>query len=246
MTPSGDAPLTLARVLTDPPAIHGEAGANASSLMAHGLIEDALRFIERTVRPGDRTLETGSGYSTILFALLGAQHTCIVPDASETERITAYLAEQGVSADGVDFIIEPSERVLPKLNLLPHDLVLIDGSHSFPQVFIDWFYVATALKVGGHLLVDDIHVWTGRVLRGFLAAEPEWELVTELSGRTAVFRKIAEVDPDRLWTEQRYVARRSGGGVGLQAQMAWSMLRHGQSAQLLRLVRRKLRNTARR
>ena len=237
----GDAPLTLERMLADAPAIHGEANSGESSLMTHGLVPEALQFIERTVGPGDRTLETGSGYSTILFALLGAHHTCIVPNRPETERITAYLAEQGISADRVHFIVEPSERVLPKLELEPHDLVLIDGSHSFPQVFIDWFYVAPALKVGGHLLIDDIHVWTGKVLRDVLVAEPEWELVTELHGRTAVFRKTAEVDPDRLWTEQRYVVRRSGGGVGTQARMAWSMLRHGQSAQLRRLVRRRLR-----
>jgi hypothetical protein len=49
------------------------------------------------------------------------------------------------------------------VELDPLDLVLVDGSHSFPQVFfIDWFYTAGALKIGGHLLVDDVHVWTGR------------------------------------------------------------------------------------
>jgi hypothetical protein len=48
------------------------------------------------------------------------------------------------------------------------------SSHSFPQVFIEWFYTASALKVGGHLLVDDVHVWTGHVLRDFLLDEPEW------------------------------------------------------------------------
>ena len=50
----------------------------------------------------------------------------------------------------------------PTLELDALDLVLIDGSHSFPQVFIDWYYTQSALKVGGALLVDDVHIWTGK------------------------------------------------------------------------------------
>lgn len=221
---------TLHDVLRDQPAIHGDAGA--TDLITYGLLEEALQFLDRTVRPGDRTLETGSGFSTIVFALKGARHVCIVPNQPEVDRILAYCAERGIATDELRFVVEPSERVLPGLESEPLDLVLIDGSHSFPQVFIDWFYVAPALKIGGHLLVDDAHVWTGGVLRDFLASEPEWEMVDELGGRTAIFRKVAEVDPDKLWTKQAYVVKHSHLGLISMARMSLSMVRHGHISDL--------------
>jgi hypothetical protein len=220
----------LATLLQDRPAIHGAEGA--TDLQTHGLLEEALELIERMVGAGDHTLETGSGYSTLLFALLGAEHTCIVPNQPEVDRIKAYCTEKGISTERLSFHVEPSERVLPRLELEPLSLVLIDGSHSFPQVFIDWFYTAQALRLGGCLLVDDVHVWTGRVLRDFLAAEPEWRLDDELGGRTAVFTKLADVDPDKVWTDQPYVARRTQFGAATAGRMAWSMLRHGHGREL--------------
>jgi hypothetical protein len=226
---------TLATLLQEQPAIHGPAGA--SDLATHGLLEEALELIERTVRAGDRTLETGSGYSTLLFAILGAEHVCIVPNLPEVERIKAYCAEKNIATDRLTFHVAPSERVLPDLTLPPLALVLIDGSHSFPQVFIDWFYTAQALEVGGRLLVDDVHVWTGRVLRDFLAAEPEWRLDDELGGRTAVFTKVAQVDPDKVWTEQAYVTRRTRVGAATAGRVAWSMLRHGHRRELAARVK---------
>ena len=41
---------------------------------------DVLRFIGRQLTPGMRTLETGAGQSTVVFALAEAQHTCIIGD----------------------------------------------------------------------------------------------------------------------------------------------------------------------
>jgi Methyltransferase domain len=226
---------TLQDVLRDQPALHGEAGA--TELTTYGLLEDALAYLERTVQPGDRTLETGSGLSTITFALRGARHTCIVPYQAEVDRIEAYCRGRGISTDELNFVLAPSERVLPGLELDPLDVVLIDGSHSFPQVFIDWFFVAGPLKIGGALLVDDVHLWTGRTLRDFLTAEPEWELVDELGGRTAIFRKVADVDPDKIWTEQRYVVKQSHLGLASMARMSASMLRRGQVRQLAAAAR---------
>jgi predicted O-methyltransferase YrrM len=227
--------VNLQQLIDDAPAIHGEAGGN--DLITHGLLVGALEFIDRVVQPGSRTLETGSGYSTILFALKGAQHTCIVPNQPEIDRILAYCEQQSIDTSGLTFVAQPSERVLPTLETGPLDLVLIDGSHSFPQVFIDWFYVAEALEVGGHILVDDVHLWTGRVLRDFLAAEPEWRIVDELGGRTSIVRKVGQVDPDRVWTEQPYVLKKTHLGAPTMARQSVSMVRHGHADELAARVR---------
>jgi hypothetical protein len=73
-------------------------------------------------------------------------------------------------------------------------------------------------------------VWTGRVLRDFLAQEPEWTKLDELRGRTAIFRKDAEIDPDELWTEQRYVMRKTGIGLPTMARQSVSMIRAARAA----------------
>jgi predicted O-methyltransferase YrrM len=198
---------SVREVLADPPLVH--EWMSTDGLMTHGLLPEALAFIERTVSPGQRTLETGSGLSTIAFALRGANHICVVPDDAETDRIRRYCEQHGIDATRITFHVAPSERALPSLELEPLDLILIDGSHSFPHVFIDWFYTQQALKVGGTLIVDDVHIWTGRVLRDFLSAEPEWELTNRWAGRTVAFRKIRETNPAKDWADQPLVWRRT-------------------------------------
>jgi hypothetical protein len=137
----------------------------------------------------------------------------------------------------VTFHHELSERVLPALDPAPLDLVLIDGSHSFPQVFIDWFFTQRALKVGGTLLVDDVHIWTGRVLRDFLRAEPEWKLVERWAGRTVAFRKVAHYDDGKDWADQAYVWRRTRPETLGRARMAAGLLRSGDFKEFSRRVR---------
>jgi predicted O-methyltransferase YrrM len=226
-------------VLRDAPGIHGQE--DAGELLTYALVPEALRLIERVVKAGGRTLETGAGHSTIVFIAAQCEHTCIVPDPVEVDRIRAYCEQAGASTERVSFHVGPSERLLPSLDLPELDVVLIDGSHSFPQVFIDWFYTAGALRKGGVLLIDDVHLWTGRVLRDFLRDEPEWEMVDELGGRTSVFRKMAEVDLDKLWVDQRYVARKSHLGPVSWLRMSASMLRHGHARDLPGHVRTAIR-----
>ncbi|GAG00860.1 unnamed protein product, partial [marine sediment metagenome] len=43
------------------------------------LCEEVLYFIDKNVDETSKTLETGIGVSTILFALKGAHHTCVTP-----------------------------------------------------------------------------------------------------------------------------------------------------------------------
>src|SRR4051794_37069880 len=151
------AATTLQDVLADPPLVH--EWMSTDGLMTHGLLPDALAYLEATVTPGQRTLETGSGLSTITFALTSAEHLCLAPGPGEPGALWAFWVRRGIDTSRLRFHVAPSERALPALVLDPLDVVLIDGSHSFPQVFVDWFYTQTALKVGGTLIVDDVHIW---------------------------------------------------------------------------------------
>jgi predicted O-methyltransferase YrrM len=228
--------LTVDDLLRDPPALHGDP----RDPTLYTLHPPALRFLERTVRPGDRTLETGSGLSTIVLAASGAEHTCVVPNPEQSRRIVEFCQLRGLPTDGLEFQLERSEVVLPRLDPVPLDLVLLDGSHAFPQVFIDWYYTAGRLKVGGHLVVDDVHIWTGTVLRDFLAADPAWELVEQLRARTAVLRKVADADLSADWDRQPYVVRRSRWAVAAKARIVASMVAERDLQELGRMVRRQL------
>jgi predicted O-methyltransferase YrrM len=195
-------PVTLDDLLRDAPNFH----RHMITTGCWGLGEDMLRFLDRHLRPGMRTIETGAGVSTVLFALKGARHTCVVPDAQQVDAIRSYCTQRAISLEQVEFVVAPSQDVLPGLGGT-FDLALIDGAHGFPLPFLDWFYLARLLKRGGLVVIDDLYIWTCAALAEFLESEPNWKLVTE-TWRAAVFEKRS----DQVyveWNFQGYVRRRS-------------------------------------
>jgi predicted O-methyltransferase YrrM len=198
--------VDLGALLRDAPLFHVDEGLHPRSLQAS---DEVLETIAAAVRPSWHTLETGAGLSTVVFALGGADHVCITPAPAEVEKIREYCAARGISLDAVTFHVGRSELVLPRLDLPELDLVLIDGGHGFPTPFLDWFHGAERLRVGGLLVVDDTQLWTGRVLRDFLAEEPGWALRAEFAMRAAVFEKTAPSPRLPEWFAQPFVRRRS-------------------------------------
>jgi hypothetical protein len=224
--------MTLDEVLADPPLVHVDGAGN---VVSWPLGPGALRVIEEHIGPGSRTLETGEGMSTVLFALRGAEHVCVTPNRDAVTKIIQYCVAHGVSLDRVRFEIGCSEEVLPRLELGELDLVLIDGRHGFPAPFIDWHYTAGALRVGGLVIVDDTQLWTGSILKRFLDEEPEWKLVHDFSPRTAVFRLQRAGNHAKEWIHQPFVACRRGEtgpslvSVALEkSRRGFAMLRRGE------------------
>ncbi len=162
--------LTLDDLLRDQPKFI-EVGPSA--LEYEGLSPEILHFIETRVDADSATLETGSGASTVLFAMKRTRHIAITPDAQEVERVTGYCREHGVDHERVQFVVDCSEQALPRLATPPLDLVVIDGRHGFPAPYIDWYYTAPKLKIGGLLVVDDTWIYACQILRDFLAEAPE-------------------------------------------------------------------------
>jgi predicted O-methyltransferase YrrM len=80
--------------------------------------------------------------------------------------------------------------VLPSFEGPELDFVLVDGDHAFPTPFIDWYYAAERLRVGGRMMIDDIPLRTGAVLDDFLSTETtRWRAVRRLP-RTVVYEKL--------------------------------------------------------
>jgi hypothetical protein len=223
--------VDLESLLADPPLLHGDDDARQT----FGLAPEALRIVHDAIGPGSRTLETGAGVSTLVFALRGATHDCVVPVQHEIDRILAWCAEHGVPTTGLTFHATISEFALPRLDPEPLDLVLIDGAHAFPVPFLDFQHAGLRLREGGTLVIDDVHLWTGRTLRQFLLEEPGWEAVDHARPeRFAVFCRT-ELRPAGSWTDQPFVARRSSTGEASErARRALAMLRSGDFGTLAR------------
>src|SRR4051812_38749416 len=180
-------PLSI--ILSQQPKFHGQALGPRTRTW--GIEPRVLEYIYDTVPDGGTTLETGSGFSTIIFISRSSRHIAIAPDDGERQAIEQFCNENNVERGALEFHAARSEDVLPTLQLPELDGVLIDGSHAFPLPFLDWFYTADALRAGGLLFVDDIQLRTGRILRQFLREEPEWRHVRDL-GKTAVFEKLVD------------------------------------------------------
>jgi predicted O-methyltransferase YrrM len=182
-----------AKLLSEQPKFHAQFGENNTILekaVNHALARDFLDWLMSNLSPGARTIETGCGYSSVVFSIVQTQHIVISPFAAEHDAIKQWCAANDISTEQTQFIAKPSQNVMPGLNDEPLDLVLIDGDHAFPAPFIDWYYTANRLKQGGCMVVDDIHLVTGTILHEFLSMERgRWELEGTL-GKTSIFRKI--------------------------------------------------------
>jgi Methyltransferase domain len=176
-----------------PPALHG-AGE------FWGLHWPALAWLERELRSGQATLETGAGASTLVFAAAGTEHEAVTPVEAEREEILAECKRRGIPIDRVTFHIGPSQEVLPHLEPSPLDLVLIDGAHGFPYPILDWWFLAPRLRIGGLLVVDDCYFPPVGAVVDFLRAQPSWELAALPGRRTVVFSKLAEAEPSADWS----------------------------------------------
>jgi hypothetical protein len=197
--------LDLELLLTTPPKLHGEEGATTD---AWRLDDAGILFLDSQVHGKMRTIETGAGVSTIVFALKRTRHTCIVPDERVVRRIRQYCRAAGLSLGTVDFVLERSEYALPLLHTADYDFALIDGRHGFPAPFIDWFYIADRLRPGGVVLLDDTWIWTCHVLASCLDVMPGWRRCAELPA-SAAFLKEYDGAQHADWVHQPFVYERS-------------------------------------
>jgi Methyltransferase domain len=197
--------MNLELLLAKPPELHGPEGAKTDGWR---LDDAALRFLDSHVTRGMRTIETGAGVSTIVFALKQSRHTCVVPDRRVVRRIRRYCASRGVSLQTVSFVIDRSEYVLPRLPLIPYDFALIDGRHGFPAPFIDWFYIADRLRNGGVVLIDDTWIWTCDVLMRFLEANAGWSRWAALPNSVAFLKERCDAHHAE-WVNQPFVYQQS-------------------------------------
>ena len=177
----------------------------ASELTCYGVGSEVLSFIAANAVKGGKTLETGAGCSTLVFAVCGCHHTAVTPSVQESELISKYAASKDIAMNYVKFVNESSDAFLPRNEEADYDMILLDGKHAFPWPIIDWFYTAEKLKEGGLMIIDDIGMKSVSILTDFLKADNAWNKVDDFSKNTLAFKKMKPAIHDVAWHMQPYV-----------------------------------------
>jgi precorrin-6B methylase 2 len=158
-----------------------------------------------------RIIETGAGATTLLFCCLdpGAV-TSIAPNAGLLDRIGEEARDRQIPVDRVRFLCERSEVALPRLAAenAEFDVCLIDGTHNWPGVFVDFCYFNMMTRAGATLFVDDIQLYSVSQLHLLLLQQDEFDCVA-VDEKFATFRKVTDSRFLPEWNFEPYIAENS-------------------------------------
>jgi Methyltransferase domain len=189
--------LTLNELMTLPPLLDG-------SRAIRRIIRPPLaEFLDANVGTGSVTLETGAGLSTlVILRKQPRQHTAVMPDPDEAAAVLEIAEQHGMNTRGLRVVVARSQDYVPTADLPALDLVLLGGDHAFPVPFVEWYYTAERLVVGGLMIVDDIRSATRATLADFMRADRRWrEVVRDNAGQFAVYQKRAHSPAPQEWTD---------------------------------------------
>lgn len=190
----------LETLISEQPHFHVDGAGKPANWAAS---PDVLRFIRACLKPSIRTLETGAGQSTVVFAMVRTHHVCITPKQDQAERIRSYCKGHGIDHNNITFIHESSDIALASGKDIPDviDFVFIDGAHQFPLPILDWHFTERKVPIGGIVAIDDYLIPSVRILHDFLMDENEWELIQSFHSirrrhtGTSFFRRKREPPP---------------------------------------------------
>lgn len=166
----------------------------------------AMAEVLDLIQPVRFSLETGSGKTTLLFSHLSHCHKVFALD-SGTGSVTHVRDCPLFRASSVEYIDGPTQRTLPAYDFTePVDVALLDGPHGYPFPDLEYYFVYPHIRVGGILMLDDIHIPTIRRMYEILRADAMWESLT-VCGNLAILRRTAAEGVDALgdgWWQQGY------------------------------------------
>jgi precorrin-6B methylase 2 len=152
--------------------------------------------------PFRRSAETGCGGSTIVLSHASDHHVAFAIEGTD-ETITQLRKQSDLRTENLTIVEGESKETVPDYRFdCELDLVLLDGPHAYPLPQIEFTYLFPQVKVGGWLVVDDVHIPSVYELVHFLRKESS-VVMEEIIVRTAFFRRVsaAEHGPDG-WAAQ--------------------------------------------
>jgi hypothetical protein len=203
------APTAARALLADLPKLHHWGGEDQVGGLNSVIGDRMIRELGRYDSP--RVIETGAGATTLLFSCLdpGAL-VSIAPSPELRDRIFAEAIARQISLKRLFFTCERSELALPRIaaDRNRFDVGLIDGSHNWPCVFVDFCYLNMMMPADGTLFVDDIHLYSVSQLFHLLLQQEEFEHVA-VDDKMATFRKLVDRPFLPEWHREAYLAENS-------------------------------------
>ena len=201
-------PLTVQDVLAEvsrmPADWHG-----AGSLSAEVLAAIARHASSRPIR---RSVETGTGKSTLVLSHCSDAHTVFAQDdRGHGDSLELVQRCPLLRRATTSFVVGPTQRTLAAHRFeAPLDLVMLDGPHGYPFPELEYYFVYPHLAEGAILIVDDIHIPTVFNMFSILREDAMYRLA-EVVHTTAFFVRTAAPLFDPLadgWWLQTYNEKR--------------------------------------
>src|ERR1700680_170773 len=209
----------VSSLLRDCPKFHyaDEEGVRQSALLGYkipvgdfsmAVSPGILRWIANRIGEDTVTVETGAGYTTVVFAALSKHHYCYTFLQPEVDKIRAYLTKIGISNDKVTFVVGSTDETLSGLDVETKiDFAYIDGCHGYPFPALDWNYIDKCMKIGGIVGMDNAELRPVREHCEFLEENGQYRLIHTIIEWGVIVRfyeKLEDHNQKREWIYQDY------------------------------------------
>jgi hypothetical protein len=187
------------------------AGWNPSGALSIAVVDQLFRCAEGA----KNTAETGCGKSTLALSHASERHLVFTCDAAPDEDPETYSLNKVKNSDllnkaACDFVVGSTQQTLPVFHFdREFDLVLLDGPHGYPFPDLEYFFFYPHIRVGGWLVVDDVHIPSVANMLDVLRNDAMFSL-DRVIRTTAFFRRTtAPTFPPFAdgWWEQGYNVR---------------------------------------
>jgi hypothetical protein len=160
---------------------------HGSGTVSVGVIDALARHLAGGV---DRSVETGTGRTTLLFSHLSREHTVFTVDDDQDGGSLRAVRDSPLLNDAVvRFVVGHTQETLRTHHFeRPLQLAYLDGPHGYPFPDLEYWSVYPHIETDGLLVIDDIHIRTVHNLYRFLRDDSMWDLV-DVVGNTAFFRR---------------------------------------------------------
>lgn len=166
--------------------------------------EELQKYIEKNNY--SRCLETGLAFGRSACYMLSASTQPTLTSCDPFQEMDYNnLGLKNIKTHNLDgrhtHIKLKSEVALPELMAKneKYDFIFIDGDHKFDGAFVDFYYAANLLEVGGSLVFHDLWMRALVLVRQYIRKNrPDLEEVKMGSSNMACFRKVAEDKRDGM------------------------------------------------
>jgi predicted O-methyltransferase YrrM len=147
-----------------------------------------------------------------MLFLQPARLISIAPDAQLFELIRGFCQKNGIADTAIEAHTDGSQWVLPRLAAENRtsdpilDLVLIDGCHGWPTLFVDLEYTNSMLRQGGYLMIDDVNLYVEKEMARLLSEHAAFSLALDLGKSLVHGIKQMVQGGGRVWRECRLSA----------------------------------------